>query len=314
MITMISIAWGIFAFSLVLMLLGAYGAGQEHMRKRVAHLVNGDAPKANIIDEELGKPLYERLFKPAIKFLSAKIAKYLPQGSHSKNGLKKPRGENLKKMLHQAGLTLSVSEYILMRSFGIIAIAFLFGLISVFLGLGVKSLLAMVLGACFGYAILRFDLSSKISKRQRAMEKQIPDALDLLSVNVEAGIGFDQALLQVIGHSEGPLIDELTITYREMTMGRSRRDAFTLFAARCEIDEIKTFVGAIIQAEQMGISLKNVLRTQAAAMRTSRRNKIEEKAQKVQVKMLLPMIGLIFPVLLIILLGPSIVQIMREFI
>jgi tight adherence protein C len=96
-------------------------------------------------------------------------------------------------------------------------------------------------------------------------------------------------------------------------MGRSRREALTLFAERCDLQEIKAFVGSIVQAEQLGISIKNVLRTQATAMRTSRRNKVEEKAMKISVKILLPMVGLIFPVLLIVLMGPAAVKIIRQF-
>ena len=187
----------------------------------------------------------------------------------------------------------------------------LLGLIFVMLGYGSRAFIGIFLGVYAGYAILRMNLTMNISKRREAMEEQMPDVLDLLSVNVEAGLGFEQALSHVIGHFEGPLIDELTITYREITMGRTRRDALALFAERSELDEIKTFVGAIVQVEQLGISIKNVLRTQAAAMRANRRSKVEERAQKVQVKMLLPMVGLIFPVLLIVLLGPAVVQMMH---
>jgi tight adherence protein C len=137
--------------------------------------------------------------------------------------------------------------------------------------------------------------------------------LDLLSLNVEAGLGFEQALLHVIEHFDGFLIDELMITHREITMGRTRREALTLFAERCGLNEVKSFVGAVIQAGQMGIPLKNVLRTQAAAMRTSRKNKIEEKAMKISVKILLPMVLFIFPVLFIVLLGPAVVKIINQF-
>jgi tight adherence protein C len=145
------------------------------------------------------------------------------------------------------------------------------------------------------------------------MEQQLPDVLDLLSINVEAGLGFEQALLQVIGHFEGPIIDELTITYREMTMGRPRREALVLLGERCGLNEVKTFVGAMVQAEQLGISIKNVLRTQAASMRDNRRSKVQEKAMKISVKIMLPMVGLIFPVLFIVLMGPAVVKIMEMF-
>lgn len=145
------------------------------------------------------------------------------------------------------------------------------------------------------------------------MERQIPDVLDMISVNVEAGLGFEQAILHVINNFEGPLIDEFTITYREMTMGRSRKEALQQLGIRCNIEDMKTFTGAVIQAGKLGISLKNVLRTQAAAIRQSRREKIREKAMKISIKMLLPMVMFIFPVIFIMLMGPAMIKIMDMF-
>jgi tight adherence protein C len=143
------------------------------------------------------------------------------------------------------------------------------------------------------------------------MEQQLPEVLDLLSVSVEAGLGFEQAVHHITMNMEGPLIDELTVTYREMAMGRARRDALTLLGQRCELEEMKTFVGALVQASQLGISIKNVLRSQSAAMRQSRKAKVQEKAMKVSVKMLFPMVMFIFPVIFIILLGPAVVNVLH---
>ena len=109
------------------------------------------------------------------------------------------------------------------------------------------------------------------------MEQQLPDVLDLLSVSVEAGLGFEQAIHHITTNMNGPLIDELIVTYREMSMGRTRKDALTLFAQRCDIEEIKSFVGALIQAAQLGISMKNVLRSQSAAMRQARKQRCRKK-------------------------------------
>lgn len=303
-----AIAVAVFVFSVIILLLGSKGANRDLVRKRVSDILNDDTRKAALYDEDLNKPIYERLLKPYITSLSTKIAKLTQKGRRSDNDNKKLRSDKQKKKLRQAGMSMSLEEYSLLRLFIIVGAAVVFGLISVSLGLGSRAVLGVIFGLYAGYTVLRMNLTLSISRRREAMERQMPDVLDLLSVNVEAGLGFEQALMHVIGHFEGPLIDELTITYREITMGRVRRDALALFAERCEIDEIKTFVGSIIQAEQLGISIKNVLRTQAGAMRANRRSKVEEKAQKVQVKMLIPMVGLIFPVLLIVLLGPAVVQ------
>lgn len=311
MVGITSISAGAFVFALIMLMLGARGARKDAVRRRVSGVLDGNAQRVNFIDADLSKPLYERLIKPYIESLSKKIAKYMPKNRRTQNDAEKQRGDKLKTMLRQAGISMSVEEYSLIRLFVLVGAAVLFGLLFVSLGLGSRAFFGVLLGAYAGYATLRMNLTLNITKRREAMEQQMPDVLDLLSVNVEAGLGFEQALLHVIEHFEGPLIDELTITYREITMGRTRRDALAHFAERCELDEIKTFVGAVVQAEQLGISIKNVLRTQAAAMRANRRSKVEERAQKVQVKMLIPMVTLIFPVLLIVLLGPAIVQMMR---
>jgi len=303
----LAIAVGVFVFSVIVLSFGARGAHQDIVRKRVSNILSDNA-KIGIVDEDLSKPLYERLIKPYIKALSLKISKYMPKSRKSDNNNKILRKDKQKKLLRQAGMSISSEEYSLTQFFVLAGAALVFGLFAVFLGLGPKAVFGAIFGIYAGYTILRMNITLRISKRRESMEEQMPDVLDLLSVNVEAGLGFEQALLHVIGHFEGPLIDELTITYREISMGRTRRDALFLFAERCELDEIKTFVGSIVQAEQLGISIKNVLQTQASAMRANRRSKVEEKAQKVQVKMLLPMVGLIFPVLLIVLLGPAIVQ------
>lgn len=309
MTSYVVIAAGTFIYAIVVLLLHPYGTRKDHEKRRVTNILSDHARNVSVIDEDLNKPLYERLIKPFIMSLSLKLAKLTPK-KRSKSDSKNQQTDKLKKMLRQAGMSLSVDEYALIKIFVIIGIATLFGFICAILGLGSRIALGASLGALTGYTYMRFNLTSKITKRRELMEQQMPDVLDLLSVNVEAGLGFEQALLQVIGHFEGPLIDELTIAYREISMGRTRRDALILLAERCELDELKTFASSIVQAEQLGISIKNVLRTQAAAIRSSRRSKVEEKAQKVQVKMLLPMVGLIFPVLLIVLLGPAVVKIL----
>ncbi len=219
----------------------------------------------------------------------------------------------MKKTLQQAGFSLSVGEFALIRVFVIIGFGVLFFLLGLLLGQGVRSVLGLILGAYAGFVIIRFYVSARITSRRKMIERQLPGVLDLLSLSVEAGLGFEQALLHVIEHFNGYLIDELMITHREITMGRTRREALTLFAERCGLSEVKSFTGAVIQAGQMGIPLKNVLRTQAAAMRAGRKSKIEEKAMKVSVKILLPMVLFIFPVLFIVLLGPAVVKIINQF-
>ena len=305
----IAIGVGIVVFALIILLNGSRSAREDRVRKRVSVIMNSDAKYGGVYDEDMSKSLYIRIVMPFLKSLSEKLAKHAPKGRTPNKSSRKPQSEKLKKSLRQAGFSMDVDEYSMIRIFIIVGIAGVLTLVSVSLGLGYRSVFGALLGTYMGFVALRLNLTFRISGRRASMEQQLPDVLDLLSVNVEAGLGFEQALLNVIGHFEGPLIEELTVTYREISMGRSRRDALLLFAERCELEEAKSFTGAIIQAEQLGISIKNILRTQSSAMRNARRRKVEEKAQKVQVKMLFPMIGFIFPVLLIVLLGPALVSI-----
>jgi tight adherence protein C len=164
-------------------------------------------------------------------------------------------------------------------------------------------------GIVVGLMLLRYLLASRTRVRKQAIQKQLPEVLDLLSVSVEAGLGFDAALQRVADRARGPLIVELNATYREITLGRPRAEALRNFEQRCGLEEIKSFVGAIIQAEQLGISLKNVLKSQAQQMRLIRRQKVEEKAMKASVKIIFPLVVFVFPVLFIILLAPAIISI-----
>ncbi len=146
--------------------------------------------------------------------------------------------------------------------------------------------------------------------RKEQILNQMPEILDLLSISVEAGLSFNQAFQYIAEQCEGTLVEEIVYAGRAMALGRTRRAALEDMADRCGMDEVRTFTSAVIQADEMGISLKNILVTQAQEARDSKRMRTEERAQKVPIKMLLPMGVLIFPVLLIILMAPSIPRIM----
>lgn len=306
MVELISIFIGILVFCSIIIVLQGYGAINDKISDRLLKIA---AVQSEVIaDEELEKPLKERFLKPMIAYTTKLFSRFLPSDNDNK------KSEELRKKLRQAGITILTSEYTAIRFFAIIGTAGLFFLIGIFLNVSNLIKLAMpVFGAYTAFAVLRFDLMSRITKRRELIERQMPDVFDMVSVNVEAGLGFEQAILHVINHFEGPLIDELTITYREMSMGRSRREALQGLGERCDIDDMKTFTGAVIQAGKMGISLKNVLRAQAAAIRQNRKAKIQEKAMKISVKMLLPMVAFIFPVIFIVLMGPAVIRIMEMF-
>ena len=137
--------------------------------------------------------------------------------------------------------------------------------------------------------------------------------MDILSVSIEAGLGFDAALLKVVESYEGPLIDEMALLYREIQMGKPRREAMIALAERSNVPELQTFVTAVIQSDQFGTPIKNVLRNQAVQLRLNRRQQAQEKGMKAPVKMVIPMILFIFPVIFIVLLGPTVIQLTSQF-
>ena len=155
-----------------------------------------------------------------------------------------------------------------------------------------------------------FWLGRKIRARSMAMTLQLPDALDLLTISVEAGLGFDAALAKVVEKMEGPLVDEFRQALAEVRMGRTRREALRDVATRADAQPVSNFIGAIVQAEQLGVPIAKVLQIQSNQLRIERRQRAEEAAAKAPVKMLFPMVGCIFPTIFIVILGPAVVTVM----
>jgi tight adherence protein C len=153
----------------------------------------------------------------------------------------------------------------------------------------------------------------KTRSRRDTIRSELPDALDLLAVSVEAGLGFDAAVAKLVDHMEGPLIDEFGLMISEIRVGETRTVALRKMAERVDATELSNFVRAVIQAEQLGISLGRILRVQATDTRLRRQAAAEEKAMKAPIKMLFPTIFLIFPALFIVVLGPAFLNIMSVF-
>ncbi|MBI2761640.1 MAG: type II secretion system F family protein [Chloroflexi bacterium] len=152
-------------------------------------------------------------------------------------------------------------------------------------------------------------LKRRTDQRKKTILKRLPDAIDLLVTCVEAGLGIDAALGQVAEKIGGPISQELRRTLREMAVGSSRRDALKALAERTQVPDVKAFVNALIQAEEMGVSLATVIRIQADQMRTRRRQRAEEQAHKAPVKITIPLVLFIFPTIMVVILGPAFIQI-----
>lgn len=161
-----------------------------------------------------------------------------------------------------------------------------------------------------GFMLPNMWLKTKAKQRQKAILKSLPDAIDLLTTSVEAGLGIDAALGQVAEKVKGPISVEIRRVLRDIAMGSSRRDALLQFAARTQLTDVQQFVNALVQAEQMGVSLGQVIRVQADQMRVKRRQRAEQQAYKAPVKMVFPLVLFIFPAIFVVILGPAMIQIM----
>src|SRR5664280_1677914 len=180
-------------------------------------------------------------------------------------------------------------------------------------GVSLKGLLFGGLGAIAGFLLPDLWVMNTGTKRQDVLRRGLADALDMLTVCVEAGQGFDGALLHVARSVEGPVAGEFARVLAEIQIGKSRGAAFSSLGARTKVPEIRTFVTALVQADRLGLPIGSVLREQSVQMRLVRRQRAEEKAQKVPVKILFPMLLCIFPALFIVIVGPGAIQIINTF-
>lgn len=174
------------------------------------------------------------------------------------------------------------------------------------LGIPFLPTLAIVVGASFaGYMAPNMYLYQRAYERAEVMQKELPDSIDLLTISVESGLGFDAAVAQVARNTDGPLAEEFARMLQEMQLGRGRADALRSMAERTNLPDLRAFVSAMVQAEAFGIPIGQVLRVQSGEIRVKKRQWAEEQAQKVPVKILIPLIFCILPCLFIIVLGPA---------
>jgi tight adherence protein C len=164
-----------------------------------------------------------------------------------------------------------------------------------------------------GYFLPRMWLKNKVKNKQQRVLKALPDSLDLITTCVEAGLGLDAALSRVAEKGEGPLAEELQHMLRDVAMGKLRREAMQELGDRIGVDELTNFINSIIQAEQLGVGIAQVLRVQAEQLRTQRRQRAERKAHEAPIKMLFPLVLFVFPAFLAVILGPAMIQISTAF-
>jgi tight adherence protein C len=214
--------------------------------------------------------------------------------------------DTVSRRLMGAGLARMVSPTTFLAAKAALAIGGVFG--GLFLGGllgGAFAILLALLFALVGFLVPDLFVSFKARGRRDQVRAEMPDALDLLAVSVEAGLGFDAAIQKLTEHMDGPLVEEFALALGEMRIGETRQNALQKMVDRVQAPELASFVRAIIQADQLGISLGRILRVQATDTRNKRQAAAEEKAMKAPIKMLFPTAIFIFPAMFIIILGPA---------
>lgn len=275
------------------------------MSRRVVEVVG--ERRATIREKELSEPIMKRFFRPLLSNLVRLASRVLPSEKEA----------SLSKKIIMAGKPggLGPREFTVVKIILAIMGPALFILADMLFNRKTGGWIIIVaVTALAGWIIPDVFLHRKISERKTEVEKTLPDVLDLITVSVEAGMGFDGALLKVVEKGKGVLASEFLVVLQECKMGKSRRDALRDMADRIGVDDLSTFVGSIIMAEQLGISISNVLRLQSEQMRRKRKQRAEEKAMKAPVKMMIPMVTCIFPTIFVVLLGPAAISMYQIFI
>ncbi len=209
--------------------------------------------------------------------------------------------------------TTSVEFFLGVKAFvGIVAAIGVSSLLNLMTGDTLFTIGGLFGGLIVGFLIPDFYLSSRAGGRAGAILDQLPDALDLLTISVEAGLGFDAAIIKVTEKMKGPLTEELKRAAAEQRVGKSRQEALRGINDRVEVKELQNLISAIIQADQLGVSMSKVLRIQSEQMRTDRRQRAEEKAARAPILIMLPTVGCIFPSLFIVILAPAALSAMKS--
>ncbi len=302
------ITYSFLAFILVVLIASPWGKRSDKKQSRIDKIKDSVAQP---VYQELQLSFYQRFFGKGVKFLSEKLGRFAPK---KKNANKTKTLEAIRKQLRYAGIFMEPSDFQFIKYAVLIAAVFVTLIIIIAVEMEpLIMLLVLVCGVLLGVMGPTMYLRSRVTSHQTGIKKQLPDAMDLLCVCIEAGLSFDAALLKVSQKLSGPFIDELLIVYREIQMGRTRRAALQNLCDATNLEELKTFASALVQAEQLGIPINNVMRAQSEQLRIERSQQAKEKGMKASIKMLLPMLLFIFPVVFIILMGPTVLNIIETF-
>jgi tight adherence protein C len=288
---------------ILLLFLGlASGSSVDPVQARLTQL--GSFQARNLEELDLQLPFRERTLRPLVGRLSR-------MGSRITSASSTNTAEKRLAMAGNPG-DLKLTDWMGVKM--LVAIATGVTLFLLFALMSGNIVSGMFLGLVFGgigFLIPEFWLGGRIKARQKLILRMIPDTLDLLTISVRAGLGFDAALAKVVEKLPGPLTDEFRRALAEVRVGKARRDALRDMIPRTNVQPLSNFIGAIIQAETLGVSISKVLQVQSEQLRIERRQRAEEQAARAPIKMLFPLVGCIFPSLFIVILGPALISIMQ---
>ena len=289
------------AIIVIVIALGSRKPG-DALSARLAEYSMRETP-ATLEEIELSMPFSERILAPMVRRTSGFMVRFTPAST-------------LESTRHKLDLAGNPNNWTPSEFFGVRAVACvaLGGLIFLVLSIANVDFLPRIgftaLFAVLGFMLPALWLGSKIRSRKNSVIRSLPDALDLLTICVEAGLGFDQSMQKVAEKWDDDLSRAFARVLHEIRLGKTRREALRELANRLDVSDVTSFVAAVIQAEQLGVSIAKVLRIQSDQMRVRRRQRAEEKAHQAPVKMLFPMVFLIFPAIWVVLLGPAVLQVM----
>jgi tight adherence protein C len=294
---------------LFLLIVGvAGGSSIDPVQARLTQLRSTKA--ANLEELDLQQPLSERTLRPLVARFSRLGARLSSASSADSAERRLALAGNPGDLRLTDWMGLKVIVGIATGAFLLLGVVLAGGGLSDPVSLLGRLLLGCV-GFGIGYIVPEFWLGSRIRGRQKVILKAIPDTLDLLTISVRAGLGFDMALAKVVEKMPGPLSNEFRRALAEVRVGKARRDALRDIVPRTNVQPLSNFIGAIIQAEQLGVSISKVLQVQSEQLRIERRQRAEEQAARAPIKMLFPLVGCIFPSLFIVILGPAMIAIIK---
>jgi tight adherence protein C len=300
MFTLIAVVILIFAISLAMAFTGkgSVQSFEERLRQ-----MSREPGKIDLTELELSKPFSERVIFPIVERIGSMIAKITPQEVLKEAG----------KKIQQSGLKLKAPLFVASQIVMAVILPALLGAVGIMQKQpGMKGVGMLVFAGLIGYFMPDLWLKGKVGARKGEIQRKLPDALDLLTVSVEAGLGFDMALSKVVEKMKGPLAEEFSKMLHEVRMGKPRRDAMKNMSARVDCQDLTQFISALVQADKLGVSIANVLRVQSDQMRLKRRQRAEETAMKAPLKMSFVLVFFVLPALLIVLLGPAAISVIQQ--